>query len=63
MTRHTWGKAPQDEVLERIILAPQAIKELIEPSEVADRVAVLAGPAGRPSTGVPITMDQGWTAR
>jgi 3-hydroxybutyrate dehydrogenase len=53
----------EDEVLEQVILAPHAVKELIEPSEVADVVAFLAGPAGRSFTGVPVTMDQGWTAR
>jgi len=54
---------PEEEVLEQVILAPQAVKQLIEPSEVADVVAFLAGPAGRTFTGVPVTMDQGWTAR
>ncbi len=54
---------PEDEVLERVILAPHAVKTLIEPSEVADVVAFLASPAGRAFTGVPVTMDQGWTAR
>ncbi len=46
-----------------MILAPHAIKELIEPSEVAEVVAFLAGPAGRAFTGAPVTMDMGWTAR
>jgi 3-hydroxybutyrate dehydrogenase len=53
----------EDEVLEQVILAPHAVKELIEPGEVAEVVAFLAGPAGRSFTGVPVTMDQGWTAR
>jgi 3-hydroxybutyrate dehydrogenase len=53
---------PEERVLSDVILAPQAIKELIEPSEVAEVVAFLAGPAGRTFTGVPVTMDQGWTA-
>jgi 3-hydroxybutyrate dehydrogenase len=53
----------EDEVLEQVILAPHAVKELIEPAEVADVVAFLAGPAGRSFTGAPVTMDQGWTAR
>ena len=50
-------------MLEQVILAPHAIKELIEPAEVAEVVAFLAGPAGRTFTGVPVTMDLGWTAR
>jgi 3-hydroxybutyrate dehydrogenase len=54
---------PEDEVLEQVILAPHAVKELIEPEEVAEVVAFLAGPAGRSFTGVPVTMDLGWTAR
>jgi 3-hydroxybutyrate dehydrogenase len=53
----------EDDVLEQVILAPHVVKELIEPSEVADVVAFLAGPAGRSFTGVPVTMDHGWTAR
>ncbi len=53
----------EDDVLEKVILAPHAVKELIEPSEVAEVVAFLAGPAGRAFTGAPVTMDQGWTAR
>jgi len=53
----------EDEVLERVILAPHAVKRLIEPDEVAEVVAFLAGPAGRAFTGVPVTMDQGWSAR
>jgi 3-hydroxybutyrate dehydrogenase len=53
----------EEEVLEQVILAPHAVKELIEPSEVAEVVAFLASPAGRSFTGVPVTMDQGWTAR
>jgi 3-hydroxybutyrate dehydrogenase len=54
---------PEDRVLEDVILAPHAVKSLIEPSEVAELVAFLAGPHGRAFTGAPVTMDQGWTAR
>jgi 3-hydroxybutyrate dehydrogenase len=53
----------EDEVLEQVILAPHAVKELIEPAEVANVVSFLAGPGGRSFTGVPVTMDFGWTAR
>ena len=53
----------EDEVLEQVILAPHAVKALIEPAEVADVVAFLTGPAGRSFTGVPVTMDMGWSAR
>ncbi len=53
----------EEEALNDVILAPHAIKRLIEPEEVADVVAFLAGPGGRAITGVPVTMDLGWTAR
>ena len=54
---------PESEVLEQVILAPHAVKQLIEPEEVAEVVMFLAGPGGRSFTGVPVTMDQGWSAR
>jgi 3-hydroxybutyrate dehydrogenase len=53
---------PEDRVLEEIILAPHAVKRLIEPDEVAEVVAFLLSPAGRSFTGSAVTMDQGWTA-
>ena len=53
----------EDRVLEEVILAPQAVKRLIEPEEVAATVAFLLGHDGRAFTGVAVTMDQGWTAR
>jgi len=56
-------RMPEEEVLEKVIVAPHAVKRLIEPDEVADVVAFLMGPGGRPFTGVPVTMDMGWTAR
>jgi 3-hydroxybutyrate dehydrogenase len=52
----------EDRVLEEVILAPQAIKRLIEPDEVAATVAFLLGPDGRAFTGAPVIMDQGWSA-
>jgi 3-hydroxybutyrate dehydrogenase len=53
----------EEDALADVILAPHAIKRLIEPDEVANVVAFLAGPGGSAITGVPITMDLGWTAR
>jgi 3-hydroxybutyrate dehydrogenase len=53
----------EEEALEDVILAPHAIKRLIEPEEVAGVVAFLAGPEGAAFTGAPVTLDQGWTAR
>jgi 3-hydroxybutyrate dehydrogenase len=54
---------PEERVLEDVILSPHAVKRLIEPEEVADVVAFLAGPGGSGFTGAPVTMDLGWTAR
>jgi 3-hydroxybutyrate dehydrogenase len=54
---------PEDRVLQEVILAPHAVKRLIEPEEVAAMAAFLVGPHGRSITGVAIPMDQGWTAR
>ncbi len=54
---------PEDEVLEKVILQPHAVKELIEPAEVAGVVAFLVSPEGKMFTGAPVTLDQGWTAR
>jgi 3-hydroxybutyrate dehydrogenase len=54
---------PVERVLEDVILEPQAVKRLLEPSEVADVVAFLLGPSGRAFTGSPVIMDLGWTAR
>ena len=53
----------EERVLEEVILAPHAIKSLIEPAEVAGVVEFLLSPVGRAFTGAPVTMDQGWTAR
>jgi 3-hydroxybutyrate dehydrogenase len=53
----------EKQVLEEVILAPQAVKRLIEPDEVASAVTFLLGPDGRAFTGAAMTMDQGWTAR
>ena len=53
----------EDSVLQDVILAPHAVKRLLEPEEVAEVVAFLLGPGGRGFTGAAVTMDLGWTAR
>jgi 3-hydroxybutyrate dehydrogenase len=52
----------EDDVVEQVMLAPAAIKRLIEPSEVAEAVAFLCSPAGASVTGSSFVMDGGWTA-
>jgi 3-hydroxybutyrate dehydrogenase len=54
---------PEERVLEDVILAPQAVKRLLEPAEVANVVAFLLGPGGAAFSGAPVTLDLGWTAR
>jgi 3-hydroxybutyrate dehydrogenase len=54
---------PEEKVLDEVLLAPQALKELLEPDDVAAAVEYLLGPAGRFATGSPLVLDGGWTAR
>ena len=54
---------PEERVLEDVIVAPHAVKRLLEPEEVAEVVAFLLGPGGRGFTGAAVTMDLGWAAR
>jgi 3-hydroxybutyrate dehydrogenase len=45
-----------------VLLAPQAVKRLLEPAVVAAAAAWLLGPDGRAVTGAPFVMDLGWTS-
>jgi 3-hydroxybutyrate dehydrogenase len=56
------GVSPE-RVLEDVILAPQAVRKLLEPEDVAAAASYLLGPSGRAVTGAPFVMDYGWTAR
>lgn len=53
----------ESEVLSKIMLTESAIKRLIEPEEVANLIAFLAGDAASMVTGASYTMDGGWSAR
>jgi 3-hydroxybutyrate dehydrogenase len=53
----------EDEVVEQVMLTESAIKRLIEPDEVADLVAWLAGQGAGYVNGASMTIDGGWTAR
>ncbi|RJL24814.1 3-hydroxybutyrate dehydrogenase [Bailinhaonella thermotolerans] len=57
---HGIGEA---EVVERVMLAPAAIKRLIEPEEVAAAVAYLCSDEAAFVTGTSLVLDGGWTAR
>jgi 3-hydroxybutyrate dehydrogenase len=52
----------EDEVVEQVMLAPAAVKRLIEPEEVADAVAWLCSPSAASVTGTSLVMDGGWSA-
>ncbi|MGZ4571749.1 MAG: 3-hydroxybutyrate dehydrogenase [Blastococcus sp.] len=52
----------EGEVVEQIMLAPAAIKRLIEPAEVAEAVLFLCTPAATSMTGTSLVMDGGWSA-
>ena len=53
---------PEDRVVSEVMLAPAAIKRLIEPAEVAELAAYLCAPQGSFITGASLPMDGGWTA-
>jgi 3-hydroxybutyrate dehydrogenase len=53
----------KERALEDVILAPQAVKRLLEPEDVADAAVYLLGPGGRAVNGTAFVMDLGWTAR
>jgi 3-hydroxybutyrate dehydrogenase len=49
-------------VVEQIMLAPAAIKRLVEPEEVAELVGYLCSAQASFVTGASLVMDGGWTA-
>jgi len=54
---------PESGVLHEVILAPHAVKRLVESAEVVLAVLFLLGPGGAMATGSPLVIDGGWTAR
>ncbi|GAC1540216.1 MAG: 3-hydroxybutyrate dehydrogenase [Polyangiales bacterium] len=52
----------EDEVLGKVLLTQNAIKRLIEPSEVAHCVLHLLAEQSWSTTGAAVTMDAGWLA-
>ena len=54
---------PESEVVEKIMLTPQALKRLLEPDEVAALVRYLCTDAAGGITGAALPIDAGWTAR
>src|SRR5215204_3652432 len=54
---------PEEQVVEKIMLASPAIKRLIEPEEVAEICAFLCTHEASFISGASLTMDGGWSAR
>ncbi|MEO7131455.1 MAG: 3-hydroxybutyrate dehydrogenase [Dermatophilaceae bacterium] len=52
----------ESEVIESIMLAPVAVKRLVEVDEVAALALFLCGPASASITGTSFSIDGGWTA-
>ena len=53
----------EDEVLDKVMLEPAAIKRLVEPEEIASLALFLASDDARSVTGAAMSIDGGWTAR
>jgi 3-hydroxybutyrate dehydrogenase len=53
----------EDDVIEKVMLGPAAIKRLIEPEEVAEFALYLASDKASYITGAAHMIDLGWTAR
>src|SRR6185503_757895 len=53
---------PEDEVVQKVMLTPVAVKRLVEPPEVAELVAFLCSPAAESVSGTSFAMDGAWTA-
>lgn len=53
----------EEEVVSKIMLAQAAIKEFVEPDDIAQLACFLAGPHGAMATGASYVMDGGWIAR
>jgi len=53
----------EDAVIRDVMLAPAAIKRLLEPEEVAAYVTFLCSDAASGITGATQVIDCGWTAR
>ena len=54
---------PEQEVVEQVLLARSATKQLIELGQVAELVLYLCSPAAAFINGASLTMDGAWTAQ
>ncbi|MCB1556815.1 MAG: 3-hydroxybutyrate dehydrogenase [Alphaproteobacteria bacterium] len=54
---------PEEDVIEKIMLAPQPVKKLVAPADLAAFVLFLCSDAGQNITGAALPVDGGWTAQ
>jgi 3-hydroxybutyrate dehydrogenase len=54
---------PEQDVIQKVMLEPAAIKRLIEPEEVTEMILYLCSDAARSVTGASMALDSGWTIR
>lgn len=54
---------PEQQVVEQVLLARSAMKQLIEPRQVAELVLYLCSPAAEFINGASLAMDGAWTAQ
>jgi 3-hydroxybutyrate dehydrogenase len=57
------NKLSEAQVVDEIMLAPSAIKRLIEPEEIAQLALYLCGPYSNSISGSSFGIDNGWTAQ
>lgn len=53
----------EDEVIRKVMLAPQPTRQFVTVEEVAELAAYLCGDLARSITGTTISIDGGWTAK
>lgn len=53
----------EEDVIRKIMLAPQPTKQFVQPEEVAELALYLASDMARSITGAAISIDGGWTAK
>lgn len=53
----------EEDVIKKVILAPQPTRRFVQPEEIAEMALYLCGDMARSITGTTISIDGGWTAK